>query len=440
MSPVQESLDLDWLAVTATDPGLAYLDTVALFEQVIGRDLDQLDADQVLEILIDSQRLVATIEARQLRAMARFAALRPSDKPGRQFSEFAADEIAPAVKWTRTAAANRLGLAVSLTNRLPATLRSLERGEIDLLKARALDELTVPLSDTHTRIVEASVLARAPRQTVSQLRQITRRAVLKVDPEGAQRRHEVCSKQRAVRILPQPEAMAELIAYLPAHQAISIYQRVDAAARASAKPNDDRSAAERRADAFVGLMTGGNGIQAQVQVTVAATTLAGVDDNPGDLVGYGAIPAALARRIAEDGTWRRLLTDPVDGSLLDYGRRTYRPPAALADHIVARDRTCRFPGCIRPAAGCDLDHTKKFPLGPTAHHNLGALCRHHHRAKHKANWRIDQPGSGHFIFTSPTGRRFERAPEPLADPPLQPTHVPITGRTPDRRPGRCPDD
>ncbi len=36
--------------------------------------------------------------------------------------------------------------------------------------------------------------------------------------------------------------------------------------------------------------------------------------------------------------------------------RTYRPPARLAAFIIARDQTCTFASCTRPAVACDLDH------------------------------------------------------------------------------------
>src|SRR5215213_10623563 len=89
------------------------------------------------------------------------------------------------------------------------------------------------------------------------------------------------------------------------------------------------------------------------------------------------IPADIARDIAAGGTWKRLLTDPMSGVLLDYGRTTYRPPAGLADFVRARDHRCVFPGCSRRAEVCDLDHTIAHPEGPTSEKNLGCLCRHH---------------------------------------------------------------
>ncbi|MGH3515159.1 MAG: DUF222 domain-containing protein [Pseudonocardiaceae bacterium] len=94
-----------------------------------------------------------------------------------------------------------------------------------------------------------------------------------------------------------------------------------------------------------------------VSVIVPITMLLGLDDQPGELVGHGPIPAALAREIAAQGTWRRLLTDPVSGALLDHGRATYAPPAGLADFVRARDVYCRHPICGQRAASADLDHT-----------------------------------------------------------------------------------
>ena len=72
---------------------------------------------------------------------------------------------------------------------------------------------------------------------------------------------------------------------------------------------------------------GHRGLRADVHVTVPAGTLLGLCDEPGELAGYGPIPASMARRLAGDGTWRRVLTDPASGAILDVGRRaTQRPP------------------------------------------------------------------------------------------------------------------
>jgi hypothetical protein len=222
--------------------------------------------------------------------------------------------------------------------------------------------------------------------------------------------------------------MAELVAFLPADQATAVYRRVDALARGARIPGDERGADARRADVFVNLLLGrrdpgvtgepDSGLRPLVHVTVSAATLAGADDKPGTLDGYGPIGAAFARKIATDptGVWKRLVTDPVDGSLLEHSRKTYRPPAALDDFVRARDGKCRFPGCTRSAQHADLDHTIPWPKGPTAAGNLGALCRRHHRLKHQTTWQLTQD-NGRFCWTSPTGRHYITEPE-NHDPPL----------------------
>lgn len=60
----------------------------------------------------------------------------------------------------------------------------------------------------------------------------------------------------------------------------------------------------------------------------------------------------------------------------------YTPSQRLADFVRCRDLTYRFPGCDRPAIGCDVDHTIPYTQGgPTQTSNLKCLCRIHHLMK-----------------------------------------------------------
>ncbi|MQA83544.1 MAG: DUF222 domain-containing protein [Streptosporangiales bacterium] len=210
-----------------------------------------------------------------------------------------------------------------------------------------------------------------------------------------------------------------------AHHTRAIYDKLTDMARAAKTPDDGRSIDQRRADALVELCLGTNphtgaadeaaGIAAKVQVTVGAGTLLGLDNQPGELAGYGPIPADMARELAACGTWRRLLTDPATGTLLDYGRTTYRPPAALAEFVRARDVTCRFPGCRQPAWRSDLDHVIPYPHGPTATENLGPLCRRHHDLK-QHGWDVQRDPDGSYTWTAPSGHTYVSPPEPYQDP------------------------
>jgi 5-methylcytosine-specific restriction endonuclease McrA len=121
----------------------------------------------------------------------------------------------------------------------------------------------------------------------------------------------------------------------------------------------------------------------------------------------------VARRLAADpsGTWRRLVTDDA-GQLLDYGRKTYRPPANLTDHVIARDDTCTFPGCRRTARLCDLDHGEAWGTGgETSSQNIAALCARHHNAKHDAGWQVKHRSDGSHEWSGPTGHTYIRPPD-----------------------------
>ncbi|HKA70070.1 MAG TPA: DUF222 domain-containing protein, partial [Actinomycetes bacterium] len=343
------------LACPAVAPALADLDPAAVDDAVL------------VDAIMAAERPVSFAAARQAVLVAELASRRVGADPGG--GEFVADEIGAALRISRVAASRRLGFALDLA-RLPGTSAALRAGVIDVPRARAVADATGCLPDGLARAVETRVLPNAAEQTAAQLRASARRAVLAADPAAAQRRHQQQVALRRVELRPLPDGMAELWALLPADQAVAVYTTLDRHAR-RARQDRRLGVDARRADALVALVTRAAPVpddpgadrprpsRALVHVTVPATTLLGLDDQPGELAGYGPIPAGLARMLAAGGTWRRLLTDPRSGALLELGRTTYVPPAALADQVRARDVTCRFPGCRRPAIGCDLDHTRR---------------------------------------------------------------------------------
>ncbi|MBW0254257.1 HNH endonuclease signature motif containing protein [Cellulomonas sp. PS-H5] len=155
---------------------------------------------------------------------------------------------------------------------------------------------------------------------------------------------------------------------------------------------------------------------AEVRITVPASTLLGLDDQPAHLDGHGPVDAVQARALAIGGVWQRVVTDPLTDRVLDVGRERYRPPTALAELIRTRDRTCAAPGCRVPACGCELDHTQEFhpqpggdpdaPRGRTDADNLGPVCHRHHRLKTDGGFRLRQIEPGLFEWLTPTGHRY----------------------------------
>ncbi|WGW12922.1 DUF222 domain-containing protein [Saxibacter everestensis] len=136
------------------------------------------------------------------------------------------------------------------------------------------------------------------------------------------------------------------------------------------------------------------------------------------LAGYGVIPPTLAVRLAADATWRRIITDPINGTVLHIDSNEYRPPEELKRYVVARSQHCIFIGCTVPAHKCDLDHTVPFPVGRTTAANMGPLSRGHHRLKTFGQWKLEQPENGVFRWTDPHHRQYWVTPEPLESEPL----------------------
>jgi hypothetical protein len=64
---------------------------------------------------------------------------------------------------------------------------------------------------------------------------------------------------------------------------------------------------------------------------------------------------------------------PCDHARAEIG---YHPSRSLAHLIRARNGRCTAPGCGRPAARCDLDHTRPWDQGgPTCECNLAPPCK-----------------------------------------------------------------
>ncbi|OLO50061.1 HNH endonuclease, partial [Actinomyces oris] len=130
-----------------------------------------------------------------------------------------------------------------------------------------------------------------------------------------------------------------------------------------------------------------------------------------------AVPTLTAWALATGGTWRRLITDPVGGTVLDVGRTRYRPPAGLADLVRARDRACVFPTCQTPASRCDIDHLTAWSQGGTTSlNNLVVLCQAHHRLKHTPGWALTRDNTtGTLSWHTPDKTVYQRHPDGTID-------------------------
>ena len=104
---------------------------------------------------------------------------------------------------------------------------------------------------------------------------------------------------------------------------------------------------------------------------------------------------------------------PVARGPCDHARAEtgYHPSRKLAHLIRARNARCTAPGCGRPAARCDLDHTVPWDQGGlTCDCDLAPLCRHHHRCKQAEGWHLEQPEPGVLVWRTPAGRSYAITP------------------------------
>ena len=333
---------------------------------------------------------------------------------------FKSMEVATILRITEGMAQRRIASARALDKRFPGAVPAMTAGAMTGWHAAVLVEETRQLDDESARRLEQAALKKASSTTVNAFRAYVRKLVIKADADVARRRELAARRDRRVRFVAMEDGMALVEAILPAADAVTVWQALEVhAVRAKqADPADTRTLSARRADALSGLCADyladpthpmAHGRRISLGVTADLPTVLGVANEPGELEGYGAITAETVRELAGDAEWRLMLTDAAKGHLVHLSTRSYKPTRRLADFITARDKTCRFPNCERPAYRCEIDHRVPFDHahpdrgGATDEDNCGLLCKRHHIAKHESQWRVDANGDGELRWTSPAG-------------------------------------
>lgn len=385
-------------------------------------EVGRFDDSSVVDALFTARRLSAQLEAVELRAVHRLTELRGDTRS-------VVDEVAFELCLSRRAAENLVRLARDVMNRLPNVLAAMEAGTLGRLAAAKISDVLAPLSDDLAGKIDVALVGRITDKNAGQIRRITRDLVHKIDPDGAEARARARRAERKVEIRHREDAMAQLVAELPAEVASTIYARVNRIARTMRSGKEKRTMDQLRADVFAELLLGERTGEprAEVFVHVSADAALGVTDRAAELVGHGPIPASIARDIMKqpNSVWRKVITDPGSGAPLDVGRSRYRPPAHLADYVRVRDRVCRMPGCHHPAQCADLDHHRaRAKGGDTSCQNLCVLCRSHHRLKDAPGWKFDlDRDSGELTITTPTGRTRTSKPTPLFPGAVEPSRA-----------------
>ncbi|CAB4855992.1 MAG: DUF222 domain-containing protein [Actinobacteria bacterium] len=446
---MDNDLNSQVVALLAAFPGIITL------TGLVAIDPADLTPSSRIDYLSALERQNAWLQALMQRAIIAVAGINPSspEKPWDGVDESEREDIAAALRLSGGTAQMRIDVARTLVNHLPNTCSALAMGEISASHATVIAKETATairdgISEFAIYQIEERALAHAEFHTPAQVANKVRTTIAQLAPEEFEQVVDRARETRRVSCYNEADGMATVVAILPAQDAQTVMKSIEAYILkmneideknrsdylVNQKANDREcaggnnaetatdtwsllSADNKRADALTAILSKALASNVDVvrphrrpvtiNVTIDLPTLLGLAENPGQLSGYGAIPASVARELASDATWKRFITDPQTGNLLDYGREKYEPPQALIDFLLARDRTCRFPGCRQPASRSDIDHAQSWETGgETKPENLGLLCRRHHRLKTHGRWDLVSNIDGSCEWTSPVGKKY----------------------------------
>ncbi|MBI1378912.1 MAG: DUF222 domain-containing protein, partial [Frankiales bacterium] len=414
-----------------------------LLEQVDGEAITE--PAELIGYLAGGGRREARLASLRLAAEAAFANTAcPDPRVSSSYVEAAAEqEVAYATRTSAYGASKEIERALALKETFPGFRAALAAGEITERHCAALVDATRYLTDPDVlATIEAAALEKARTLTASELRKHLDKLISRHDPDATVRAHKAVATRDVYR-QPIGDGMAFLGVTHQAPVIDAVFDAIDAAgkalraqrggAEALRTGNEDAASGACRADAMAALVLGtrdeegelvydASRTQAELHVVMDLDTLRGERDGLALLNGT-PIPAPIAREVAGVADcWRRVVVDPVDGHLLDYGTRQYLP-AALREHVLHRDPVCRRPGCTRRAQ--EMDHALPFPEGSSDTANCGGLCSRCHQVKTAGHATIeDSAPDGSGTWVTRWRQRIRIPAQPVLEPPPRPAAPP----------------
>lgn len=340
-----------------------------------------------------------------------------------------------------------------LLNRLKAVTEEFFAGRVGVAQVREIARLAAnPRSGNQVDGSEQILLEAAKTLEFADFRVVTQRWEQLADADGAHVEHEHAHEQRNARV----EFDGAVVRFETAHGVVQgtsmrnvfetfcqaeferdwswVKQTYGEEASSSHLP---RTAAQRRADAFVAMVLAaaeagvgdGRSIDATVNLIcdlgqfehrLAAEAVADCDDptSPAPLVDID--PATVRERRCEttDGVpvdprqmvaaalLGRLRVIVVDGGgvIVAAGRKRKFFTGALREAIIATDPACGWLGCNLRAQIAEIDHLQpRSRGGPTDASNAKIMCDRHNIFKHTANYDVERRPDGTISITRPDG-------------------------------------
>jgi hypothetical protein len=328
---------------------------------------------------------------------------------------------------TSVGAAHReLALGRALEEALPGTRAAVADGSITLEHAQVLSRLG-PTSDARRAALasdrpdrnERFLLDAARSTPVDGFRKDVQRWANRVDRETTEREHAVATAKEHLVLSPRDDGVA-IQGFLTAENGALLTTALRAVTGVPAA-DDDRSAEQRAAASLTGLARlvldrGLAGAGAQVRphlsVHVAWETMQALERpesvtdlaalTPAELETGEPLPTSTLSRLLCDSELTRIVFDP-EGQVLDVGRAQRTYGGQLRRAVVARDRTCAYPGCDACPALGEVHHVMPWSQGgPTSVENGVLLCWYHHDLVHRRRLQIQRAAHG-WAFATPDG-------------------------------------
>ncbi|MBY6705285.1 hypothetical protein HQ308_00545 [Rhodococcus sp. BP-241] len=200
------------------------------------------------------------------------------------------------------------------------------------------------------------VIAVAARCTPGAVASAIDRILADFDADWHRIIRERAALERSATVRKLPRDQAELKIRGPADKVAALWRNIAAAAARGV--TDPTSLPARLFDAAHALLTGAvSCTPARAVIVLDAATAAGLAGEPGHLVGWGPVPADVARRIAGDATWQAMIT----------AAEVAEPRAGCSCRCPEHDppTDSEPPGPPVPAAGREVRRTRRMPAGWT---------------------------------------------------------------------------
>lgn len=222
----------------------------ALLGRLAGVDVDELDDTGLVSFAVAWTRVSNHAAAQVARAVVRF---RSRIDPGEALSAstLTSAEFGIALGLGAGGADRLVATSAALAARLPDTLAALDGGEVSWAKATVLAERTASLTPELARRVEESVLPAAGSRTPARHAEAVRRAVDRIDPDGAAERRRRAACDIALIRTHVGDGMGELFARLPSEDLDAVWTGADAWARRAKAAGDARTLDQLRVAALV---------------------------------------------------------------------------------------------------------------------------------------------------------------------------------------------